>query len=68
MYKNNTVENQTVSSFLWFHTDFKEKQQQFTFLVFLLINSQFSLTIRALLHCKQGWFIYGKFKLMEING
>lgn len=68
MYKNNVAGNQTVPSSLCFHIDFKEKQQEVFFLIFLLINCQFSLMIKTLLHCKQGWFMYGKFKPMEING
>jgi len=56
MYKNSVAENQTMTSFLYFHIDFKEKQQQFVFLVFLLINSPFSLVFKTLAPLQTGLF------------
>lgn len=66
MYENNVAENQIVLSSLCLYIDFKEKQQ-FVFLAFLLITSQFYSMIITLFHCKQSYFIQGKFKHIQIS-
>lgn len=65
MYENNKAENQTVFSSLCLYIDFKEKQLCF-FLVFLLITSQFYSMIINSFHCKQSYFMYGKFKHIQV--
>lgn len=57
MYENNMAENQTLLSSLCLCIDFKEKQQ-FVFLAYLLITSQFYSMIISLYHCKQLFYVW----------